>query len=163
MRGERIRLTAIAAMGIIMVAWGCPDFLHGDMWYVPFTHHFFHVGILHLAVNSLSLWYLFKKGYVYPAASILVPFLCATASWYVSPVDPVGASNFIYAVIGCRTPSFKSRWWRSGQVITFLAVTLAMLFFPKVSALTHVVSFASGVACAHVARFIARRRRDGDR
>lgn len=162
MRGETFRLTAIAALGVIMLAWGCPGFLHGNQWYVAFTHHFFHVGFLHLAVNCLSLWCLFKKGYVYPLASVLVPFLCATASWFVSAVDPVGASNFIYAVIGCRTPSFKSRWWRSRQMLTFLAVTLAMLAFPKVSAVTHIVSFALGVLCAHVARYIARRRH-GDR
>jgi membrane associated rhomboid family serine protease len=158
MRGERIRLVIVGLLGIVMLAWGCPEFLHGDQWYISLAHHFFHVNVLHIAINCISIWALFRKGYVYQPASIIVPFLCATASWFVSPVDPAGASNFIYAVIGCRTPPLKSRWWRSQPVVIFLIVTCVMLLFPQVSAVTHIVSFVLGVMCAHIFRYTNRKK-----
>lgn len=161
MRGERIRLVLTLLLGVMLFVWGCPEFLHEDRWWVSLVHHFFHVNIFHLAINCISIWALFRRRFVYSAASIVVPFLCATASWFVSPVDPAGASNFIYAVIGCRTPPFTHRWWRSQPVIIFLVTTAAMLFIPRISALTHIVSFALGIACAHVARFLKRRKYEG--
>lgn len=154
MRGEDIRIIFVGLLITAMLLWGCPVWLHGDQWYISLAHHFFHVSILHLAVNCLSLWALFRKGYIYRPASIIVPFLCATASWFFSPADPVGISNFLFASIGCRTPSLKSGWWRSMNVIIFFATSLVMLAFPQVSAVTHIVSFVLGCICAHAARYL---------
>lgn len=154
MRGEHIRKVFIGILIAAFVLWGCPAWLHGDQWYISLAHHFFHANIFHLAVNSLSLWTLFRKDFIYPLPSILVPFACATASWFFSSADPAGISNFLFASIGCRTPSLKSSWWRDKNVLIFFATSLVMLAFPQVSALTHIVSFVLGCICAHVARYI---------
>lgn len=154
MQGNHIRIASIGILIGIMLLWGCPSWLHGGQWYISLAHHFFHANIFHLAVNCFSLWTLFRKDYVYRPPSIIVPFACATVSWFFSPADPVGISNFLFASLGCRTPSLKSSWWRQKNVIVFFATSLAMLAFPQVSAVTHIVSFLLGFACANLARHI---------
>ena len=112
-------------------------------------HHFFHGNIFHLLANLLSLYFVLPYlkrwqigvGYVIASLSIL-----ATAT----PV--IGFSNMVYAFIGLRSPSFKSRWWRHSGTIIFLVVTFAMVFVPNISAVTHILSFSVGVAVSVIVR-----------
>lgn len=136
----------------ILLLFGCPTWLHRDVWYVAFAHHFFHVNVFHLAVNCLSLWTLRNK---VTLPQCVAAFLIATASWFFS-ADAVGTSNFIFALIGLRTPSFRSVWWRQASVLVFLVTTVLMAALPQVSALTHIISFAFGCAGAAVSRVFSR-------
>lgn len=136
----------------ILLLFGCPAWLHRDVWYVAFAHHFFHVNVFHLAVNCLSLWTLRNK---VTLPQCVAAFLIATASWFFS-ADAVGASNFIFALIGLRTPSFRSVWWRQASVLVFLVTTVLMAALPQVSTLTHIISFAFGCAGAAVSRVFSR-------
>lgn len=138
---------------VILLLSGCPQWLHRDAWYVAFAHHFFHVNVFHLAVNCFSLWTLRNRISLHQA---LAAYLLATASWFFSPVDVAGASNFIFALIGLRTPSFRSVWWRQTSVLVFLVMTILMAALPQVSALTHIISFAFGCAGAAVSRVFSR-------
>lgn len=138
---------------VILLLFGCPQWLHRDAWYVAFAHHFFHVNVFHLAVNCFSLWTLRNRTSLHQA---LAAYLLATASWFFSPVDVAGASNFIFALIGLRTPSFRSVWWRQTSVLVFLITTILMAALPQVSALTHIISFAFGCAGAAVSRVFSR-------
>ena len=107
-----------------------------------FLHHFFHGNIFHLLVNCFSLYFIVPRakrwhlatGYIIGSLSLLAA---------TSPV--VGFSNIIYAVIGVRSPSFDSYWWKHPGTKTFLIVTALMIFLPNVSATTHIVSFVVGV------------------
>ena len=64
----------------------------------------------------------------------------------------IGFSNVLYAVLGLRTPSLKSKWWRQPSVIVFLFVTIALVFVPQFSATTHIAAFALGMAGASLKR-----------
>ena len=160
MRGENIRIVAIGILVTAMLLWGCPMWLHRDAWYISLAHHFFHVNLFHLAVNCFSMWTLFRKGMRYSAWALAVPFFCATLSWFASPLDPVGASNFLFAVIGCRTPRLRSRWWRQSSTIVFFLGMLVMAFVPGISFITHLVSFILGCLFAILFRYIAKVNRD---
>lgn len=152
MRGGDIRIVIIGLLTTAMLLWGCPPWLHGEGWRIAFAHHFFHAGVLHLAVNCWSVWAVFRKDARYGFDEIIVPFACATLSWFASSKDPVGASNFLFALLGYRTPSLKSGWWRKAGVRVFLFTTVAMVVIPQVSAVTHIVSFILGCMCAGASR-----------
>jgi len=115
------------------------------------VHHFFHGSILHLAVNCLSVWFVFRRWSVREMAAA---YVIATAAFFCSPAASIGFSNIIFATIGLRTPPFSSSWWRHPNTITFFAVTLVMFLLPNVSALTHVVSLGLGVVVAMAGRTI---------
>lgn len=151
--GRDFVIVAAGALLVILLLFGCPTWLHRDMWYVAFAHHFFHANVFHLAVNCFSLWTLRNRVNL---PQVVAAYLLATASWFFSSADAVGASNFIFALIGLRTPSFRSIWWRQTSVLVFLVTMVLMAAFPQVSALTHIVSFALGCAGAALSRVFSR-------
>lgn len=81
-----------------------------------------------------------------------MPFLIAVSVYPLALRPVIGFSNILYATLGLRTPSFKSSWWRKPAVITFLVVTVLMLFIPQFSAVTHIAAFAIGVGLAALHR-----------
>lgn len=154
MEGKDIRIILIGVLLSVQLAFGCPDFLHSDGAHVSMLHHFFHANVFHLAVNCLAVWTLFKKDVHYGLKRILMAYVIGSLSWFCSIEDVVGFSNFIFATIGLRTPSFESSWWKHPSVITFFVVTVLMAFLPNVSAVTHIVSFVLGCIAAGATRII---------
>ena len=160
MRGDNIRIVVVGVLVVMMLLFHCPAFLHRDEWYIAFAHHFFHANIFHLSVNCLSIWAVFRKDMTYNLSSLLIPFACATISWFFSSADPVGVSNFLFAIVGLRTPSFKSAWWKMSSARVFLITMVAMIFVPNVSAVTHIVSFVLGCICACLGRRVNKLKND---
>lgn len=147
----------------MQLLFGCPVFLHHDSGYISLVHHFFHANIFHLAVNCLSLWTLFRKDIRYSPAVLVSAYLIGTASWFFTSSDVVGFSNIIFALIGLRTPSLRHAWWKQPTVILFLAITALMALLPRVSAVTHIVSFVLGCIVAGVYRVANNLSRDYSR
>lgn len=151
---------AIIMIGILtafLLLFHAPEWLHSRCWKISLVHHFYHANIFHLAVNCLSLWLMFRSSAsVLRWSTIATAYILATASWFASPADVIGASNFIFALIGLRTPSFRHSWWKQRSVLFFLIVTAAMAVLPQVSAITHVVSFCLGCMVAALSRIINR-------
>ncbi len=154
MEGQNIRIVTIGILATVYLLFGCPEFLHQDNAYIALLHNFFHANIFHLAVNSLSIWVLFRKGVRYGIGTVILAFLIATGSWFFAAKDVVGISNFIFAIIGLRTPPLNCRWWLLPNTITFFVVTALMAFLPNVSAITHIVSFLLGCMAAAATRII---------
>lgn len=148
-----MNIALIVICSIVFIAAGQPEWLaSGPLALRMASYHFFHAGILHLAVNSLALSTVFSSRHNDNLRCLFAGYAIATLCYPLSSAPCIGMSNMIYAVIGMRTPPFSSAWWRTAPVITFMAVTAAMLFVPGISGLTHIVSFASGIACAYFAR-----------
>lgn len=163
MEANNIRIVIIGVLISVQLLFGCPVFLHYDNACISLVHHFFHANIFHLAVNCLSVWTIFRKGYRYDITLFVWAFFIATASWFCTSADVVGFSNFIFAVIGLKTPNLANRWWRQPQVIAFFAITALMALLPQVSAVTHIVSFVLGCIVAGVYRVINNLSRDYSR
>lgn len=126
---------------------------------VPFlpsclTYHFFHANIFHLLVNILAMWTILAPRRPHNARVFAIGYLIATAVYPLALRPVIGISNILYACIGQRTPSLRSKWWKSAPVITFLVVTLLMGLLPQVAGTTHIASFALGVAVAALQRRI---------
>lgn len=160
MKGSNIRITIIGVLLSIHVAFGCPKALHMESWYISLVHHFFHANIFHLAVNCLSVWTLFRGGFSYNLAPLVWAFIIGSASWFCTSTDAVGFSNILFALIGLRTPSLRSRYWRDPAVIAFVAITILMALLPQVSAITHIVSFVLGCIVAGASRIVNNISRD---
>lgn len=154
MEGSNIRIVIIGILLTMQLLFGCPTFLHYDCGYISLAYHFFHANIFHLAVNCLSIWSLFRKGYRYSMAPLVWAFLIASASWFCTSDDVVGFSNILFALIGLRSPSLSHSWWKQPFVILFLAITAAMALLPQVSAITHIVSFVLGCIVAGATRIV---------
>lgn len=154
MEGSNIRITIIGVLLSIHVAFGCPEFLHLDSWYISLMHHFFHANIFHLAVNCFSIWSLFRKGYIYSIIPLACAYAIASISWFCISADAIGFSNILFALIGIRTPSLRNRYWRDPAVLSFIAITILMALLPQVSAITHIVSFVLGCIVAGILRII---------
>jgi len=154
MEGNNIRIIIVGMLLTMQLLFGCPAFLHCDYGYVSLVHHFFHANIFHLAVNCLSIWSLFRKGYTYSWVPLACAYVIASVSWFCTSDDVVGFSNFLFALIGMRTPSLRSRYWKDPAVIAFCAITVLMALLPQVSAITHIVSFVLGCMVAGAIRIV---------
>lgn len=154
MEGSNLRIVIVGMLLTMQMLFGCPTFLHYDSGYISLVHHFFHANIFHLAVNCLSVWSLFRKGYQYSITPLLWAFLIASMSWFCTSADVVGFSNILFALIGLRSPSFSHSWWKQPSVILFLAITALMALLPQVSAITHIVSFTLGCIVAGAIRIV---------
>ena len=118
-----------------------------------FIYHFFHGNIFHLLANALSLYVMVPRSKVW---HLLSAYIIATLSAFVIASPMIGISNVVYALIGVRTPSFDSWWWKHPGTIVFFAVTIMMLFLPNVSGLSHIISFAAGMAISIISRWYSR-------
>lgn len=148
-----VRFVTIGIVLLAILLWpNSTEWIVGQDIYVRMAlHHFFHGNLFHLLANLLSLYFIlpylkrWQMGVGYGIASLSI-----LAS--VTPV--IGFSNLIYAFIGLRSPSFKSKWWRHSGTIAFMVITLAMVFIPNVSAVTHIICFSAGVMVSAIVRHL---------
>lgn len=150
-----MRRAIILILFLIFILAGCPGYLADpsvNVWLKAVSYHLFHANIFHLAANLLSVWFIFRvmpyRNEAANAKDLAFGFIIATLAYFVATRPVVGISNIIYAVIGLRTPSLSHRWWRQQTTIAFLVLTVAMLLVPRLSALTHIVSFIAGTLVA---------------
>lgn len=149
-----VRLTLIIILVSMHCICGIPDILtDGCWWEKALCYSLFHANWWHLAVNALAIWSIYNPlRPIKPCRDLVIPFIIAVAVWPLALRPVIGISNMLYAVIGLRTPSLRHKWWRQPAAITFLLVTVAMLFIPRFSAVTHIAAFALGVMLAALHR-----------
>lgn len=142
----------------------CPDFLlDKHSWVAWLTYSFFHGNVFHWAANMLALWSIFNPKHKHNARQLFIGYLIALAVYPLSFKPVVGISNILYAVLGMRTPAFNHPWWEAPTTITFLVITIAMVFIPNISAVTHIASFALGTLLSCVNRGITSLKNDYER
>lgn len=149
-----IRILLILAIIMVRIFVGLPDFIMDKSVATALSYPLFHANWFHLAVNALAIWLMFpprRKG-LWRDLAIGYVISCLVFPLSFRPV--IGISNLLYAVIGLRTPAFSSPWWKKTEVIIFFVVTFAMLPFPQISGLTHILSLAAGIAIASLCRSI---------
>ena len=103
-------------------------------------------------MNAVAIWTIFQPRYKTRPIQLIAAFAIAVVVYPLSLRPVIGISNLLYATLGLRTPSLKSKWWKQTPVIIFLAVTIAMLFIPRFSATTHIAAFLLGMAGASIKR-----------
>ena len=156
----RFVVIGIVLLAILLMPCSTEWIVGQDIYVRMALHHFFHGNLFHLLANLFSLYFVlpylkrWQMGAGYAIASLSV---LATAT----PV--IGFSNLIYAFIGLRSPSFKSKWWRHSGTMVFLVVTLLMVFIPNISAVTHIVCFSAGVVVSAIVRQLKQIRDDSKR
>lgn len=147
-----VRWVIIILLIVMQAAFGVPSFLtDGGYWQRAFGYSFFHANWWHLAVNALAVWTIYRSPCKF-YRDLAIPFLIAVAVYPLSFRPVIGFSNILYAALGLRTPSLKSKWWRQPAVLVFLAVTLALVLIPRFSATTHIAAFLLGMAGAEINR-----------
>ena len=149
---EQTRIIIILVLVFIQAIFGVPDFYYGSIspWICAVAYSFFHANWFHLSVNCIAVWTIYKR--CNPCRDLFVSFLIAMAVYPLGLRPVIGFSNILYATLGLRTPSLRSSWWRQPAVITFLVVTVLMLFIPQFSAVTHIAAFILGMGCAALHR-----------
>lgn len=164
-----VRIALIALLVAAQVLIGIPDCLYEGAPFLrcALSYSFFHANWWHLAVNGLAVWSIYRPQYMKLMKGNGTRFIISLAiAFIVYPLSfrpVIGFSNVLYAELGLRTPSLKSRWWRQTPVIVFLAVTLALLFVPRFSATTHIAAFLLGMAGSAVSRSYKRLTEDARR
>ncbi len=163
-----VRIAVILALALLQALQGAPEWLHpGGAPYLvrALSYSFFHGNWWHLAVNAIAIWTIFdpRRKTCKPCTDLLLSFLIAVAVYPLSLRPVIGCSNILYATLGMRTPPLSSPWWKQGSVITFLVVTVAMVFIPRFSATTHVAAFLLGMGVASFRRFKSNLLRDAGR
>lgn len=152
-----MRYGIIILLSIIFLTLGCPDWLLYDN--VPnlckaCSYQFFHANIFHLAVNCLSLYAIYRPTLLlnnrYLIKESMWAYAISVVAWFTAFSPVVGISNYLFAVLGLRTPSFRSKWWMLPTTKTFIIVMFGLLLIPKISAFTHIVSFSLGIAVARL-------------
>lgn len=160
---QKTRLLLIVTLTAVQASLGIPGFLGGEapLWQRAASYSFFHAGWLHLSVNCVAIWTIYKT--CKPCRDLVIPFLIAMAVYPLALRPVIGFSNILYATLGIRTPSLRSRWWRQPGVTVFLAVSVLMLLVPRFSATTHIAAFLLGMGCAALSRHLKEITRDAGR
>lgn len=161
-----VRFTIIALLVALHIAYGIPAFMtDGAYLQRALFYSFFHASWWHLAVNGIAAWNIFapSRKCSEMLLVLLVAFIIAVLVYPLSFRPVIGFSNVLYAVLGLRTPTLSSPWWKRPAVITFLVITVAMIFVPRFSATTHIAAFALGMAGASVKRHWLRLTQDARR
>lgn len=150
-----VRVTIIALLAALFVAFGCPDTLSSGPYLArAVAYSLFHGNLFHFLGNGLAIWAIYRPDVKTNGADLVLSFLIAVLVYPLGGRLPVGFSNVIYATVGLRTPPLKADWWTRPQVQVFLLVTSAMTFVPSVSASTHICALLAGVGLAYVRREI---------
>lgn len=158
-----VRIALILLLVLLQAVFGIPGFLaDGQYWSRALSYSFFHAGWWHLAVNCLAIWTIYRSP-CKPCRDLLFPFLVAVLVYPLSVRPVIGFSNILYAALGLRTPSLRSRWWRQPPVLVFIAVTVLLVFIPRFSATTHIAAFVLGMAGASLQRGWLKLTRDARR
>lgn len=162
-----VRLSVIAALVAVFFV-GIPAFLSSPCARAAFSHHFFHANILHLAVNCWSCWLVFRpQGRNATPKILLAGYTIATIA-YLAAIPflgraPIGFSNILMAVCGLAVRNYAPGWWRSQWFMTVVAVNLIMLLTPAMAALTHLLSFAGGLAIGSISGTMKKNKKDYER
>ena len=150
-----VRIILIILLIIMQAVFGAPEFILGTDHYLyrALSYSFFHANWWHLSVNGIAIWSIYSpKRLCKPCRDLVIPFIIAVLVYPFAFKPVIGFSNILYAVLGLRTPSLSSSWWKQTNVIIFIIVTIAMVFIPQFSAITHIISFFTGVFIASVSR-----------
>lgn len=155
--GKYLRHIIIAVLVSLYVFFRVPEFFYGSGHFAAraLTYSFFHASWLHLAVNCIAVWNIFA-----PSRKRFKPLQFVTVCLIAVLVYPLalrpvlGFSNILFAVLGLRAPALSSAWWKRREVIIFIAVNILTLFIPRISAVTHIAAFASGMLLAALRRSI---------
>ena len=160
-----VRIVLILLLVAMQIAFGAPEYLLGTehYWLRALSYSFFHASWWHLAVNCLAAWSIFVPSRKCSTGMLVAAFAIAVLVYPLSFRPVIGFSNVLYAVLGLRTPSLKSKWWRQPAVIVFLVVTVALVFVPRFSATTHIAAFVLGMAGASLQRGWLKLTRDARR
>lgn len=124
----------------------CPDWLAGTE--VPYilraaSYPFFHASIIHLAINCLSVWFVWSgKDTRKDVRNFLTAFVISFIAYPLGFRPCVGISNMLFAACGLRT---SPSWFKSVNGILFLAIMLTMCFFPQFAGTNHVAAFLIGM------------------
>ena len=150
-----VRILLILILVLLQAVFGIPGFMaDGPYWERALLYSFFHANWWHISVNCLAIWTIYNPKRTFnPWMDLVVPFLIAILVYPLSFRPVIGFSNVLYATLGLRTPSLKSKWWRQPSVIIFLVVTVALVFVPRFSATTHIAAFILGMIGSSVKRF----------
>lgn len=159
-----VRVTVILILAVLHAAFGVPPFLTDGGYAVrALSYPFFHASWWHLAVNAIAVWMVYDPRRCRTWRDILVPYVISCLVYPLSLRPVIGFSNVLYAVLGLRTPPLSSPWWKKPAVLTFIAITVAMVFIPRFSATTHIAAFLLGMAGASAGRGWKRITEDADR
>lgn len=150
--GKALRYIVVAALAVCYFI-PKPDCLYSMQFPAHLLHHFFHANVFHFAVNAIAVWAALDPRMKPTWWSLPTAFCIGSVSYFFASSPVIGFSNVLFAMAGMRTPSFRSRWWRTTNAKVFLASMLLMVFLPHFSAVTHFVSFSIGVLVAIVVRF----------
>lgn len=119
-----------------------PEFLAQKSIFSAVTHHFWHVNVFHLAVNSIGIWLAVSPGR--RMSEMLPAWVAASLSYVFAPGPVLGFSNILFALAGMDAARRPRCWWTQPTTLAFLATMLLMVFLPAFSAYTHIASFALG-------------------
>ena len=140
-----MRIIIIGTLYVIFMLLRCPQWLaSADTPYLvrAMTYSFFHANILHLVVNSLSLWVVWSgKDRRRDFRNFLTAFVIAVL---VFPLGRpcVGISNMLFAACGLR---LGARWLRTANGVFFLVLMVAMCFLPQFAGTQHLAAFFVGI------------------
>lgn len=151
-----MRYFIISTLLCMQVFCGVPEFFYGSGHFAlrAVTYSFFHASLLHLVINCLGVWTIFAPSRRGKLLHLVVGSLIAVLVYPLALRPVLGFSNILFAVLGMRTPSLGSSWWKRKEVLIFIAVNIATLFIPRISAVTHIAAFACGMLVAALRRSI---------
>ena len=158
-----LRIVIILCLVALQVIVGIPAFMtDGPYLLRALSYSFFHAGWLHLAVNCLAVWGVYGRGRK-PCRDLLLSIIVAVLVYPLSFRPVIGFSNVLYSTLGLRVPPFSHPWWKTANAVTFIVVTVAMIFVPRLSATTHIAAFLCGMLLSYILRSLQNITKDARR
>jgi membrane associated rhomboid family serine protease len=143
-----------------------PAFVEAGDWWRPFTAAFLHYGVVHLALNMLSLLIfgselerLLGRGRYLTVYLVSIVGGAAAIQLLGDPFGQVaGASTAIYGLMGAFGVVLVHQRQDLRGLLTLLGINLVISFLPGVSLIGHLGGLVGGAATAAVLVLAGRRR-----
>ena len=156
--GKIVSISIIAILWIVYFSAGRPMFMNSDLpWLLRASlHHFFHANIFHISVNTLSIWFLYRRQNKKCIIELLCSWAIATLAFVASSEEKptIGFSDMLYAVCGFRFLNAFPNWKKDHHAWVFLAMLSLFCLMPGTSSGTHILSFALSATASLATRKI---------
>ena len=155
-RGTMTACFLTAVLWTIHLSVGKSAFLlNVDSWTAKAAlHHFFHVNLFHLSVNTVSVWLLYGRRNQSGIPELLTAWVTASLSYVAAVRSAIGFSDMLYSVCGMRFTAAFPNWRKDIRAWTFIAALAAFCIIPGTSSTTHLLSFMLSLLVSRAAKKI---------
>ena len=117
----------------------------GCQWWQRLTYQFFHVSVLHLAVNIYVMWLCVTR-FSLSNTMIACSYIASAIVPTYTAVPTIGASGIVYALLGVINTMVVKKW----RYAAWIAIYIGICWLFNTNAVLHLTCYVYGLILGNV-------------